>query len=434
MVDDLPGGLASPGAGRLPVLVFPRSDSSLTESTQETSKPLPLAILGAGPVGLEAALAAAEAGRPFVIYEAGEQVAASVRDWGHVRLFSPWSLNVSPRMRRHLKATGLDVPEGEDCPTGQELVDKVLAPLAQLPSIAPSLRLGARVLGVGRRGLVKNQEIGTPERGSRPFLILLADGDGREWTETASAVLDCTGSYELPNSLGDGGIPAPGEAALEEKIVRRIPDFDAEAEDWAGRTTLLVGAGHSAQTAACALAKIAETHPKTRVIWMLRRRQPNFSALEDDPLPERSRLIKEALALACGDAGSFEPRFGFVVEELEAHGEGVRVHLRGEAGEVKTLLVDRILSLTGAVGDHSIYRQLQVHECYATSGPMKLAAALLGESSSDCLAQTSHGPETLRNPEPDFFILGSKSYGRNTSFLLRVGWQQVDEVMELLAQ
>jgi hypothetical protein len=96
--------------------------------------------------------------------------------------------------------------------------------------------------------------------------------------------------------------------------------------------------------------------------------------------------------------------------------------------------VDWVLSLTGSVGDHTLYRQLQVHECYATSGPMKLAAALLGESSADCLDQESHGAEALVNPEPGFFILGAKSYGRNTTFLMRVGWEQVDEVFELLGK
>ena len=102
------------------------------------------------------------------------------------------------------------------------------------------------------------------------------------------------------------------------------------------------------------------------------------------------------------------------------------------------MTVDRVLALTGKVGDHQLYRQLQVHECYATSGPMKLAAALLGAGGSagggDCLQQTSQGADTLKNPEPGFFILGSKSYGRRNDFLMRVGWQQVGEVFELLGE
>jgi hypothetical protein len=96
------------------------------------------------------------------------------------------------------------------------------------------------------------------------------------------------------------------------------------------------------------------------------------------------------------------------------------------------VVVDRVLALNGGVGDFTLYRQLQVHECYATAGPMKLAAALLGAAGGDCLTQESHGPDTLRNPEPGFFIVGAKSYGRNSQFLLRIGWSQVDDVFALL--
>jgi len=213
-----------------------------------------LAILGAGPTGLEAALAAAEAGFPFTLYEAAPEVAGNVRAWGHVRLFTPWDLNVSPRMRRNLRVAGTEIPEGADCPTGQELADRLFAPLAALPAVAPHLKLGVRVLAVGREGLLKHEEIATAERGRRPFRLLLSDTSGREWTERADLVLDTTGTYGHPNSLGDGGIPAPGERELGEAIRRQVPDFKREAADWAGKAILLAGAGHSAQTVVRALA------------------------------------------------------------------------------------------------------------------------------------------------------------------------------------
>jgi len=114
------------------------------------------------------------------------------------------------------------------------------------------------------------------------------------------------------------------------------------------------------------------------------------------------------------------------------HGEGEQVAVTLRNGAAEDVVVDRVLGLNGGVGDHAIYRQLQVHECYATSGPMKLAAALLGASGGDCLAQESHGADTLVNPEPGFFLLGAKSYGRNSQFLLRIGWDQVDDVLGLL--
>lgn len=392
-----------------------------------------IAILGAGPTGLEAALAAAERGLDFTLYEQAGRVAGHVRAWGHVRLFSPWSLDVSPRMRRALAAAGHAVPDDGGCPTGDELVARVFEPLAALPAIAPHLRLGTRVLAVGREGLLKHEEIGTGERARRPFRLLVTDAGG-ERAERADVVLDCTGTYSYPNRLGDGGVPAPGESALEERIVRVIPDVAAEAGDWAGRAILLVGAGHSAQSAAVALAELAAARPGTRVYWALRRPAPAWNVDPDDALPERSALVARARAAAEAEGSGIEPIWGVVVEALRPAGERVAVTLRALDGATRELEVDRVLSLTGYVGDASLYRQLQVHECYATSGPMKLAAALLAEGGGgDCLEQESHGAEALVNPEPGFFLLGSKSYGRNSTFLMRVGWQQVDEVFSLLA-
>ncbi|MEP7012917.1 MAG: FAD-dependent oxidoreductase [Acidobacteriota bacterium] len=391
------------------------------------SKPQ-IAILGAGPTGLEAALAAAERGLPFTLYEAAPRPAGHVRSWGHVHLFTPWSMSVSPRMRAALESAGVAVPDGEACPTGDQLAEGLLDPLASLAAIAPNLRLSARVKAVGREGLLKHEEISTPARAARPFRLLVEDGEGNERIEHASVVIDTTGTYSNPNLLGDGGIPAPGELALDGEIRRQLPNFAREG-DWAGKTILVAGAGHSAQTAVRDLARLAERAPGTRVIWAIRGAAPSPAADHPDPLPERSELLREAAALGAGGSPAIEVRSGVAIESLRRDGERVEVSLRSPAGQ-ETIAVDRILSLTGFVPNDSMYRQLQIHECYAFSAPMKLSAALLGAAGGggDCLSQTSHGAETLVNPEPNFYILGIKSYGRNTNFLMRVGWEQVAEV------
>ncbi|MGH9183356.1 MAG: NAD(P)-binding protein [Acidimicrobiales bacterium] len=391
-----------------------------------------VAILGAGPIGLEAALAAADAGRPFTVYEAAPHAGGHVRRWGHVPLFTSWARNVSPRMRRHLEAAGAGVPGGPECPTGHQLARSLLDPLAALPEVAPHLRLGARVEAVGRQDLLKHEEIATPARAERPFRLLVRDRSGREDLASADVVLDCTGTYGRPNAVGDGGIPALGERALGEEIHRALPDLDADGRRWAGRTTLLVGAGHSAQTAALGLAGLAGRAPGTRVVWAVRSAAPTWGAVPHDPLPERAALVERAGALAGGEEPAVELRTGVVVERLARHDGRVAVTLRGDGG-TEEVVVDRVLALTGFVGDHDLYRQLQVHECYATAAPIQLAAALLGEGAGDCLDQTSQGVDTLRNPEPNFFILGVKSYGRNNLFLMSVGWGQVEEVFAALS-
>jgi hypothetical protein len=386
-----------------------------------------IAILGAGPTGLDAALAAADAGLPFIVFEAAPAVGAHLRAWGHVRLFTPWSMNVSPRMRRHL---GAEAPANHgELPTGDDLAGEVLAPVAKLSAIAPHIRCGVRVLSVGRQGLLKHEEISTPARAERPFRLLVSS-EGREWIEEAGWVLDTTGTWGHPNPLGDGGIPAPGERALGDQVRHDIPNVAASPGDWAGQTVLVAGAGHSAQSLVRQLAAVSREAPSTRVVWVLRKSAPAWGSPPNDPLPARASLAAEAEQLSTSHPGITVKR-GSVVEEIARPNDRFVVTLRRLDERPERIEVDRVVALTGAVGDHALYRQLQVHECYATCGPMKLSAALLG-GSSDCLEQISHGVDTLVNPEPGFFILGSKSYGRNTTFLLRVGWQQVDEVFGLL--
>jgi hypothetical protein len=378
-----------------------------------------IGILGAGPVGLEAALAAAEHGHDAVVYEQAPVVAGHVRSWGHVRMFTPWSMDVSPRMRR---ALGAAAPDGEDLPTGDELAELLLEPVARLVDV----RLATTVLAVGRRGLLKHEAIGAPERRAAPLRVLLQDAGGAQRIAEHDVVLDCTGTLGHPNRLGDGGIDALGEAQLEDRVLRRIP----RPGELAGREVLLSGAGHSAQTAAALLAD----EPGTRVTWVTRDPDPDFGLLPDDPLPSRAALHRRSHELRAGASPAVEVLPGRTIAALRGTADGRVAVTLDDAHGGREVVVDDVVGLHGGVPDAALYRQLQVHECYASLGPMSLAAALLaaGGGGGDCLAQAPTGPETLRTPEPGFFVLGAKSYGRNSQFLLRIGRQQVDDVFGVL--
>lgn len=389
-----------------------------------------IAIVGAGPIGLEAALAASARGDDFAVFEAAAHPGANVRRWGHVRMFTPWSMSVSPRMRRALPSA----PDGCAVPTGAQLAAELLEPVAALPQLSGRIRLNTRVLAIGRDGLLKHEGIGGAERARQPFRLLVARPDGSEAIVRADAVIDATGAYATPNRLGDGGIDAVNERGFAARIERFLPDLARDrGAGWAGRTILLTGAGHSAQTAAGQLAALAGQAPRTRVVWAVRNPRPDWGAVAGDPLPARAALAASAAGLAAGASAGVSVLPGCVTEALHGRGDRIAVSLRN--GETAQIEVDRILALNGGVGDHALYRQLQVHECYATTGPMKLSAALLSDTASsgaDCLRGAIHGPEALRTPEPGFFILGAKSYGRMSRFLLQVGWRQVDDVFGTL--
>ena len=394
-----------------------------------------LLVLGAGPIGLEAALHALRLGYDARVLEAGGEVGAHVLSWGHVRMFSPWRMNCSALGLEMLRSAGHEPYHDSDvCPTGSEYAGRYLVPLARTALKGRVLRR-TRALAIGRAGLLKGDLIGKKERGLRPFRVLVS-ARGRESIWGADLIIDATGTYGQTRWLGDGGIAAPGEREASSRIDYRLMDFSIGRErDFAGRQILLIGSGHSAATSAVALAELVEKHPRTRVLWSVRSgREPLYPRQVSDPLPARDRLAAEANAIARGSVRGMEVLPMTVVESIAVarggNGRGPErggsrmVTLRTGTGRAR-VTVDRIVANVGYAPDRSLYAELQVHECYATGGPIKLAAALLEGGSGDCLTQTAPAADLLLNPEPGFYILGSKSYGRNSAFLIGAGLEQV---------
>ena len=404
-----------------------------------------LAILGAGPIGLEAALYAANLELPFTIYERG-RVGEHVQRWGHVKMFSPLGMNVTSLglAAIHKQNPKHEFPNEAVCTTGREHWEAYVDPLSKTGLLREHLRTDAQVLSIGRRGLLKedtpagsggSQSSGNSSRGRQPFRLLVRFNKNQERIEEADVVLDCTGTYSQHRWMGDGGIAAIGEMSAEPHVAYGLEDIlGTRQSTYAGKNVLVVGAGYSAATTVCNLAALAENHPDTWVYWLARGTgtQP-IKRIANDPLKERDRLAVRANTLATRGEGNVEFHSQTVIESAEWAGpdKGFKVTARC-GGKPRTWEVERLIANVGFTPDRSLYRELQVHECYATFGPMNLAAALLKQAGLDCLQIPPQGAEALRNPEPNFFILGAKSYGRNSHFLLRNGFEQVREVFTLI--
>jgi hypothetical protein len=395
-----------------------------------------VAVLGAGPIGLEAALYARQLGLTCSVFERG-RIGEYVRRWGHVRLFTPFGMNTTSLGRSAITLVNPrhHFPSDNESLTGREHMGAYLDPLAKSPPLKECLRTETLVVAVGRRGFLKNDAAGDTRRGQQPFRLLLRDSKGRERSEEANVVLDCTGTYGHHRWCGDGGIPAIGEQGIENQIAYGLEDaLGGRREQYAGKTILVVGGGYSAATTICNLAALAEQNTATWVIWLVRAAgtQP-IKRIANDPLRERDRLAVKANSLATRGDGNVEFHAQSVLETIESLGQdrGFRVIARC-GGKSRTWEVDRVIANVGYSPDAKLYRELQIHECYASLGPMQLAAALTKHAGADCLAVPYQGAHTLKNPEPNFFILGCKSYGRNSNFLLRMGFEQIRDVFTLI--
>ncbi|MGC4896921.1 FAD-dependent oxidoreductase [Micromonospora sp. DT31] len=387
---------------------------------------LPVVVIGAGPVGLAAAAHLHERDLPFLVLEAGDTPAAAVRQWGHVRVFSPWRYNIDPAARRLLDDAGWVAPDLEVLPTGAELANNYLQPLAEVPQLKPHLRYGARVEAISRLGL---DRLRTAGRDTTPFLIRLADGQ----EVLARAVIDASGTWGTPNVLGSSGLPARGERDVAGYLEHALPDvLGTDRDRFAGRHTLVVGAGHSAANTLLSLAELAESTPGTEVTWAIRTTSParTYGGGDADALPARGALGSRLRAHV--DAGRIRLLTGFAVHALTPTDDRVSVIVRHADGSEEQTTVDRIVAATGFRPDHSIAAELRL-DLDPVMGATRALAPLIDPNEHSCGTVPPHGVDELTHPEAGYYAVGMKSYGRAPTFLMATGYEQVRSVVAALA-
>ena len=389
---------------------------------------LPVAVIGAGPVGLAAAAHLLEQGQAPVVFESGSTVGAGILGWGHVRLFSPWRYVVDDAARRLLEPTRWSSPDPEAYPVGREIIDRCLTPLAETPELRSRIHVGQRVVAVARAGFDKMK---TEGREDAPFVVTTIDSSGNEETIYAKAVIDASGTAATPNPAGSGGAPAIGERALRGNTFYGIPDvLGGERQRYAGKRVVVIGSGHSAFNALLDLVDLADEAPGTEVNWVVRkpvdRLQNLFGGGINDALPARGELGARVKRLV--DQGRLQLTSNFRAIRMTNTPEGIVV-----SGEDEVLApVDEIVVATGFRPDLSFLSEIRLGLDPAVESPIALAP-LIDPNVHSCGSVPPHGAEELRHPEPDFYLVGMKSYGRAPTFLMLTGYEQVRSVAAAIA-
>jgi thioredoxin reductase len=319
-------------------------------------------------------------------------------------------------------------PDPDDYPTGRELVEKYLAPLAALPAMRSRLRLNARVTQVTRDGFDKMK---TDGREDAPFALTVQGLDGSQERVLARAVIDASGTTATPNPLGAAGVAAIGERQQADRIFYGIPDvLGAHRDRYAGRRVLVVGSGHSAFNALLDLVDLAEAAPGTSITWAIRRsgdRLHNlFGGGSNDALPARGALGERVQRLVADQRLHLVS--GFKVGRLTETGEGILI-----AGDDAVIgPFDEIIATTGFRPDLSLLAELRLDLDPAVESPQTLAS-LIDPNVHSCGSVPPHGEAELRHPESGAYIVGMKSYGRAPTFLMLTGYEQVRSIAAALA-
>jgi hypothetical protein len=366
---------------------------------------------------------------PVKVYEARDVVGANLRDWGHVRVFTPWRYCVDPVATELLERQGWHLPPADVFPTGGEIVTNYLEPLAATPELAGVIESGARVIAISRLGVDKVVSRGREER---PFILSIRTADGSR-RDLARAVIDASGTWTNPNPLGASGLPADGESEFADRIAYGIPDVLGRHRDlYIGRTTLVVGAGHSAANALLDLTRLAEADPTTTAIWVTRSTNliRIYGGGDADQLPARGELGAETRELV--DRGRVPLVSGFATLALRE--KGGRIIVEGETDEGPKTIgpVDRIIAATGQRPDLSMTRELRL-DLDPWLESTKALGPLIDPNEHSCGSVPPHGHRELAHLEPGFYTVGIKSYGRAPTFLLLTGYEQVRSIAAALA-
>jgi glycine/D-amino acid oxidase-like deaminating enzyme len=382
-----------------------------------------VAIIGAGPVGLAAAAHLLERGMTPVVLEAGPEAGHAVRQWQHVQLFSPWEYNVDKAAARLLAPSGWNSPDPHIYPTGAELLERYIEPLAKRTPLRDVIRTSCRVTAVARAGFDKAK---TKGRDAAPFEIRCRNGKGLD-TLRADAVIDASGTWAHPNPAGANGLTAIGESEAQAKIAYGMADvLGKERARYAGKTVAVLGAGHSAIGALTDLTTLAREAPGTRPIWLLRNRDPekSFGGGANDRLAARGELGAQfALIVA---SGQVQVEAGFAVATIAQVGDRLRI-AAASACCGRSIVADELVVATGFRPDLSFLREIRLRLDPAIEAPAALAP-LIDPNQHSCGTVRPHGARELEQDDRGFYLAGMKSYGRAPTFLMITGYEQVRSI------
>ncbi|GAA2637641.1 NAD(P)-binding domain-containing protein [Streptomyces vastus] len=391
-----------------------------------TTDQLPVVVVGAGPIGLAAAARLVERGLEPLVLESGPSAGTAVRDWAHVRLFSPWAEATDPAAEKLLAPTGWVRPDGAAYPTGGDWAEQYLQPLANI--LGEKVRYGATVTGVARAGRDRIVDSGRDEQ---PFTVHIQLADGREELLAARAVIDASGTWSTPSPMGADGLPALGEKTAAKRISYQVPDLGDPAvrARYAGKRTAVIGSGASAFTALAYLADLAKAEDGTHAVWILRRGigANTYGGGEADELPARGALGLRAKAAV--EAGHASAVTGFRIQSVERDGD-LLVLVADDGRRLDP--VDEVIVLTGFRPDLSFLSELRLGLDERLQAPTALAP-LIDPNVHSCGTVHPHGVNELSHPEQGVYLVGMKSYGRAPTFLAMTGYEQVRSITAALA-
>lgn len=408
----------------------------------EIDAPAVVAIIGAGPIGIEAALYARFLGYDVLLFDQGK-VAGNVLKWGHVKMLTPFKENSSSLGLRALLAQdeNFKPPAADECLTGHQYATQYLVPLAKTDLIYDGVHVHSRIVSISRVQTQREDEVPGDERAGDEFRLLIDSKSRGLWTSRADIVIDTTGNSNSPRGIAPGGgVPLASAESLAEIQSGWIDVAGTKRETVSGKKVLLVGSGLSAATIAAAMESVIASDRNTQLTWVTLPNENGKPTLRPQSIGNRlkdatayNQLLERSKLLLSGTVEGVVPIAAWGVERLDrtAEGQTIATLLIGFE-ETLSRTCDVIISATGSKPCWDFTDALRIGRCHASDGPIGVASSLVKRATDGSVDEYKCEGKSLMTSEPNYYVLGSKSFGSGSGFLIQDGLSQIRALFALI--
>lgn len=413
--------------------------------------PATIAIIGAGPIGIETALYARFLGYDVAIFERDE-IGSSVKALGGLPMLTPFSLSCSPLGISAISTNdpGHVLPDLHKTISYQTWLDGYLRPLAKTDLLSDCFRLRTRVISIGKESYFKQDQVSYDERFEELFWLLIEEESGEQSYFECDIVIDCCGLTSEQQGFGPGGLPVLGESSIKLEPTdgsTRFPYFCStttrrgkiefsqfDFNTLAGRNIGLVGDSYLAWFCASKLASLKDKVEATNIHWIKRQLPANnvSSAMElsvegsNDVMPERYRLQQEANRWLENSLITWHTNSQ--VYSIGMEEDAWKIKLCG--AETVELKLDALFSFGRSQPDWKLSSNLQLELSGSYDSPRNLESALKSVDLRTLTMESSS--DSLVTSEPNYYVLGSKSFGRAADFFFHFGLMQILDLFKLI--
>ncbi len=405
----------------------------------EIDSPAVVAIIGAGPIGIEAALYARFLGYEVLLIDHGK-VAGNVLKWGHMRMFSPFRHNSTSLGLAALAAqdSAYRPPAADALLTGADYANDYLVPLAKTDLIYDGVHVHSRILSISRIQSQRDDDTPGEERAGDEFRILIDSRSRGLWSARADIVIDTTGNQSSWRGLAPGGGAVLALPETMEQVQSAWIDVNGKQADVVrGKEVLLVGSGVTAASTAIAIQEMIVSNPGTTLTWVTlpdENGKPSvrtpMARVQGGMSQEIGRIAELGNRLLEGRTPGVVPIAAWGVERID-RAESGKLTATMLTGFEETLArtCDVVLSATGGKPQWDFVEGLRIQRCGETDAPVGVAKLLKEHKELDEIRWSG---DSLMTTEPNYYVLGAKSFGLRNDFSLQIGFSQIRALFALI--